>query len=79
MPYPGQIAGLALVGPHLYFAQRPAGGGQQGPAGATLVRVAKGATSATPSAVGAANFQDVVTDGTYVYYGEGQLVRRVRD
>lgn len=77
--YPGLLRGLTLVGQHLYFVLRPAGGGQQGPAASNLVRVAKSATNATPTTVGPANLHDVATDGTWVYYGAGAQIRRVRD
>jgi hypothetical protein len=43
------------------------------------VRVAKTATNATAIDVGPANLFDVVTDGTYVYYGDDTSLRRVHD
>lgn len=77
--YPGLLRGLTLVGQHLYFVLRPLGGGQQGPAASNLVRVAKTATNGTPTTIGPANLHDVATDGTWVYYGAGAQIRRVRD
>lgn len=66
--------GFVLVDDYLYFVLAPPNG--QPPPG-QLVRVAKTATNATATPVGPANVQDLVTDGTYVYYGEGTRVRRV--
>ncbi|MBX3190650.1 MAG: hypothetical protein KF819_26860 [Labilithrix sp.] len=75
-PAPKQPRGLALVDGYLYLVLATQGG--QGPGGSSeLVRIAKTANNGTPTTVGPANFHDVVTDGTYVYYGEGTRLRRV--
>lgn len=74
---PARIRGLAVMGGHLYFASIVSGGGQQGAPTATLQRVPSSATNATATAIGPANPYDVVTDGTYVYWGNARAIQRL--
>lgn len=74
---PGRARGLALVDGQLYFTLGSSSGGQQGMTTGSLVRVAKSSTNATPTVIGPANLFDVLTDGTYVYYGNGAVVQRL--
>lgn len=74
---PGRFRGLAVLGDQIYFVNGSSSGGQQGGASASLVRVPKAATNAQPITVGPANLAPVVTDGTWVYWGNGTKIQRL--
>lgn len=74
---PGRWRGLVMVGPSLYFLHG-APGAQSGTYDTKLARIAKAATNATPTDIGPANLQDVVTDGAYVYYGNGAKLTKLK-
>jgi len=74
---PGRWRGLVMVGPSLYFLHGVPGS-QAGTYDTKLARIAKTATNATPTDIGPANLQDVVTDGTFVYYGNGAKLTKLK-
>lgn len=74
---PGRWRSLVLVGPSLYFLHGVPGA-QAGRYDTKLARLPKTATNATPIDIGPANLQDVVTDGTYVYYGDGAKLTKLK-
>jgi hypothetical protein len=74
---PGRFRGLAVLDGNLYFTKTATGSGQNGGGASKLLRVSAAATSGTPAEVGAANPYDVLTDGTYVYWGNGQKLDRL--
>jgi hypothetical protein len=79
-PWPnpeGTVRSLVVVDSMLYFTFAPTG--TQVVGGSRLLRVDKTATNATPEDLGGANQFDVLTDATYLYYGNGSdIVRRRR-
>lgn len=74
---PGRFRGLAVLDGNLYFTKTATSGGQNGGGSTKLLRVSAAATSGTPTEIGAANPYDVLSDGTYVYWGNGQKVDRL--
>ena len=66
--------GIAVDDTHVYFFTVTSAG--QGASSGTLQRVAKSAQNGTSQTIGAANPYAVVSDGTYVYWGDGTNLRR---
>ena len=76
---PKRIQGAAtLTDTHLYFFGVTVNGGQGGGGTVDLMRAPKGATGATAERIESANSAALVQDATYVYYGAGDKIRRVR-
>lgn len=66
---------IAVDDTYLYFFMTESSG--QGPGSSNIYRIAKTATNGAPELIGSANPFSVVSDGAYVYYGEGKNLRRV--
>lgn len=69
--------GLVLLDGNLYTQVGTSSGGQQGQATANLARFAATATNVQPTVIAPSNLFDVITDGTYIYWGAGKTVRRL--
>ena len=68
--------GIAVDDTYVYFFTVTSAG--QGASSGTLQRVAKSAQNGTSQTIGAANPYAVVSDGTYVYWGDGTNLRKSR-
>lgn len=68
--------GIAVDDSYVYFFTVTTAG--QGASSGTLQRIAKTAQNGTSQTIGAANPYSVVSDGTYVYYGDGANIRKSR-
>lgn len=68
--------GLAVDDSYVYFFTVATAG--QGASSGTLQRVAKSTPNGNAQTIGAANPYSVVSDGTYVYYGDGTNLRKSR-
>jgi hypothetical protein len=72
----GRARTLLLIESDLYFVLSPPVG-QGPPPKSRLKRIDKTATNSAPTDLGEASAIDLVTDGTYIYYGNGNDILRM--